>query len=135
MSPFWSNFLHFHAVFGDTRPNNRLVPALWSLSPLGNPRFATFSNEIFHKSHLIRWIQQNKFSKNLQIWPRIETRYYLFRYGSRIPRRRRRQPSREGANIQFCQSFRKNCMKLRTFWSVGGHALGAPPRSGTALSC
>ena len=25
---------------------------------------------------------------------------------------------------------KKNCVKLRTFWSVGGHALGAPPPTG-----
>ena len=34
-----------------------------------------------------------------------------------------------GANIQICQIFPKNCMKLRKFWSMGrgGGALGAPP--------
>ena len=32
-----------------------------------------------------------------------------------------------GANIWFCQIFRKNCMKLRTFWAVRGWgAPGAP---------
>ena len=37
-------------------------------------------------------------------------------------------PPGGGANIQICQIFPKNCMKLRKFWSMGGgHAPGAPP--------
>ena len=29
-------------------------------------------------------------------------------------------------NIQICQIFRKNCMKFKNIWSVGGHMPGAP---------
>ena len=36
-------------------------------------------------------------------------------------------PPGGGTNIQICQIFPKKCMKLRKFWSVGGHMLGAPP--------
>ena len=46
------------------------------------------------------------------------------RGGSRFPHRRGRQLPRGGANLWFCQKFPKNCIKLRTFWTVGG--LGAP---------
>ena len=49
------------------------------------------------------------------------------RGGSRNSRRRGRQPSRRGANLQFCQKFPKNCMKLRTFWAVGGACAGSTP--------
>ena len=31
-----------------------------------------------------------------------------------------------GANIQICQIFLKNCMKLRKFWSMGGTHRGRP---------
>ena len=36
-------------------------------------------------------------------------------------------PPGEGANIQFCQIFPKNCMKLRKFWSGVG-VVRAPAR-------
>ena len=47
------------------------------------------------------------------------------RGGSRIPRRRGRQPSMEKRQHA---NFPKNCMKLRKFWSLGGR-----PRSATEL--
>ena len=36
-------------------------------------------------------------------------------------------PPGESANIQICQVFPKNCMKLRKFWSVGGRPPLDPP--------
>ena len=45
----------------------------------------------------------------------------LFKGGSRISRRRGRQPSRRCVNLRFCQNS-KNSMKLRKFWVVGGRA-------------
>ena len=48
------------------------------------------------------------------------------RGGSRISRRRGRQPFGGGRQHTNLPDFPKNCMKLRTFWSVGG-APGAPP--------
>ena len=37
-------------------------------------------------------------------------------------------PPGGGANLRFCQNFPKNCMKLQTFWAIGGkRAPGAPP--------
>ena len=42
------------------------------------------------------------------------------RSGSRVPRSR-------GTNVQFCQNFQKNCMKLRKFWAVGGAYVGGTP--------
>ena len=44
---------------------------------------------------------------------------YNFRIRSRIPHRRGADPPR-GTNIVFCKIFQKNCMKLRTFWAIGG---------------
>ena len=50
--------------------------------------------------------------------------------GSRILPGGGADPPGGGANIQICQVFPKNCMKLRKFWSVGG---GAPLGSATGL--
>ena len=49
----------------------------------------------------------------------------LLRGGSRIRHSRGANPLGGGANIQICQIFPKNCMKLRKCWSVGGG--GCPP--------
>ena len=57
---------------------------------------------------------------------------FPFRSGSRIFRRRGRQPFRRGTNIQICQIFPKNCMKLRKFWSVGGRP---PPLDPPLVNC
>ena len=47
------------------------------------------------------------------------------RGGSRIPRRRGRQPSR-GRQHMILPNFVKNCMKLRKFWAVGGGGRDTP---------
>ena len=51
---------------------------------------------------------------------------YIFRGGSRLPRRRGRQPYRAGANIWFCQILWKSAW-IEKFLAVGGLAPGAPP--------
>ena len=57
----------------------------------------------------------------------------LYRGGSRIPRRRWRQPSRGGANIWFCQIFWKTAWIWENFGPWGARAGCAPPKSATAL--
>ena len=48
----------------------------------------------------------------------------VFSGGSRISVRGGANPPGFGANIEFLPNVPKNCIKLRTFWSVEGRALG-----------
>ena len=49
------------------------------------------------------------------------------RDGSRIPRRRGRQPSGRGCQHTILPNFPKNCMKMRKFWAVGVARAGSTP--------
>ena len=53
------------------------------------------------------------------------------RGGSRIPRRRERQPSGGGRQHTKLPNFPKNCMKVRNFQAVGGEHPLHPPKSAT----
>ena len=53
-----------------------------------------------------------------------------FRGGSRILEGGANNPGGGGANIQFCQIFESNCMKLKNFWLYGA-CIGVPLRSAT----
>ena len=92
---------------------------------------------------------------NLALWTTLWTTLWMSKAvanlgfqgqgGCRIPRRRGRQTSRRGLqhiNLpdfpqKRCQMFPQNCIKLRTFWSVGwrplGSATGFPPGGAPTL--
>ena len=49
------------------------------------------------------------------------------RGGSRIPRRRGRQPSERGVLTYDFAKFSQKLHEMRKFWAIGGHVPGAPP--------
>ena len=58
----------------------------------------------------------------------------VYRGRSRILCRRGRLPSRGTPTYYFVKNFPKNCMKSRTFWTVGGRVPEAPPKSATGIN-